>query len=88
MGRLDVQWLDAGREPECPSDPAYPSGKDIDAAGDAKRACEVLLKYPAKRCGCYVIRCRLCGRSTAVTTAGRPDDPRSVRLSCKIIGEA
>lgn len=89
MGRrFDIEWLDAGREPHCPPDPDYPNGKDIDAAVGARRACEVLLKYPAKRCGAYTIECRLCRLRTAVTTTGRPDDPRSVRLPCKIKGKA
>lgn len=86
--RFNIRWVDAGREAQCPPDPAYPHGKDIDAAADAERACEVLLKHPARRCGAYVIECRSCGYRFVATTAGRPDDPRSIRIPCNLEGEA
>jgi hypothetical protein len=42
------------------------------------------LPYPAKRIGHYRIECELCGLRVACTTAGRPDDPRSIRIACKL----
>ena len=83
---LDVQWIDHEREPQCAPNPDFPLGKDIDLSLGASATCEVLLPYPAWRCGLYVVQCAICGWSVGVTTAGRPDDPRSIKLSCKIQG--
>jgi len=46
-------------------------------------ACKTSLPYPAKRVGYYVVTCAKCHMKTIITTAGRPDDPKSVRLACK-----
>jgi hypothetical protein len=78
-----VEWNDGKREPQCPSDPAYPDGIDVDVSS-GKTACVVSLPYPAKRCGFYVVRCRLCDFSVALTTAGRRDDPRSIKIPCEL----
>jgi len=82
-----VTWIDHGRSPQHPSDPAFPGGKDVEmtvypplASG---KTCFVKLPYPAKRCGAYLVQCGTCDMSAMVTTAGRRDDPRSVRLVCK-----
>jgi hypothetical protein len=80
--KAKIEWKDAGREPQCAPNALYPDGIDIDASGGAARTCKVPLPYPAKRCGAYVVTCQRCGYRAAVTTAGRPDDPRSVRLPC------
>lgn len=80
----DVVWEDGGREPQCPPNPAYPLGIDLDAANGQEIACKVALPYPAKRCGVYVVTCSQCGVRIACTTAGRPDDPRSIRMPCAI----
>lgn len=72
-----IDWKDAGREPQCAPNPAFPNGIDIDAAVGAAEACAVMLPYPAPRCGQYVVRCKSCDYVVAVTTAGRPDDPRA-----------
>ncbi len=85
---LSVTWLDFEREPRCAPDPDYPDGKDLDLAPPWGRTCETDLPYPAKRCGAYVVGCSICGQSVAITTAGRPDDPRHVRLPCRIGGNA
>jgi hypothetical protein len=77
-----VDWIDRGREPKCAPDPLFPNGKDVDASVGAKRACLVELPYPAKRCGLYVVKCSECGLSVGITTAGRPDDPKSVKVAC------
>lgn len=77
-----VTWIDAGREPQHPPWPQWPDGKDVDASLGATNTCTVKLPYPAKRCGRYEVRCKACGSSIAVTTAGRRDDPRSVKIAC------
>ncbi len=82
---LKVTWVDGRREPRCPPDPRFPKGKDIDAAMGAP-SCETDLPYPAKRCGHFVVECPVCGMTAAITTAGRPDDPRSVKIPCKLVG--
>ena len=79
-----VEWNDGHREPQCAPNPAYPEGIDIDVAGEVESYCVRSLPYPAKRCGYYSVRCKLCDFSIAITTAGRPDDPRSVRIPCKL----
>jgi hypothetical protein len=84
--KFEVRWRDAGREPQCPPNPAYPDGIDVDGSGGAAVTCTVVLPCPAKRCGAWEVRCQICGYSALVSTAGRPDDPRSVRLPCKIAG--
>jgi hypothetical protein len=82
--RHTIEWRDSGREPRCAPDPAFPAGKDVDYAGEsALNACLVPLPYPAKRCGIYIVECKRCGLRAGVTTAGRADDPRLVRLPCK-----
>jgi hypothetical protein len=80
---LDIKWIDSSREPVCEPDPDFPTGRDVDVSMGIKRACYSALPYPAKRCGYYVVRCNKCGYVAIVTTAGRPDDPRSIRLPCK-----
>ena len=86
---LTVEWIDRGREPQAEPDPKYPSGIDVDVSEGAAKICTASLPYPAKRCGLYLIKCSVCGLSVGVTTAGRPDDPRSVKVACKRpVGEA
>lgn len=96
---LQVEWVDGGREPRMPPDPRYPDGIDLDetthqridvksgavisADADRKSCFTFLRPYPAPRCGSFVIECDVCGLRAIVTTAGRRDDPRSVRLPCK-----
>ena len=79
-----VKWIDAKKSPQCPSNPAYPDGIDIDVSKGADRTCTVALPYPAKRIGGYVVECPVCGLTAACTTAGRPDDPRSIKLACQM----
>jgi hypothetical protein len=78
---IEVEWIDAGREPQSAPDPAYPEGIDVDVSA-GRTSCEVDLPYPARRCGYYVLSCGLCGGRFILTTAGRPDDPRSARVPC------
>lgn len=78
---LRVDWIDHRREPTQPPNPDYPLGIDLDVS-KGKRSCSTALPYPAKRCGAYVITCDVCGMKAVATTAGRPDDPRSIRIPC------
>lgn len=80
---LKIEWIDRGREPQCPPNPAFPTGQDVDL-GHGVLSCRADLPYPAKRCGLYIVRCSLCEASVALTTAGRPDDPRSISIPCKM----
>lgn len=85
---LEVKWFDHGREPQCPPNPAYPNGIDLDTTLPGDAVCTAALPYPAKRCGYYLVTCRVCRSNVMVTTAGRPDDPRWVRLACQLKGVA
>lgn len=83
---LKAKWIDGGREPKCPPNPDHPKGIDVKTLhfnGD-DRTCRIDLPYPAPRCGQYLIICDDCGLRVMITTAGRPDDPRSFTTSCKI----
>lgn len=88
MSKHKVQWIDGRRAPQCAPNPSYPLGIALNAAGDAERTCTVPLPYPAARIGAYYIKCRICGATAACTTAGRPDDPRSITIACKLEGAA
>lgn len=79
-----IKWVDAGREPTCSPDPAYPKGKDIQMAAGVGPKCRIELPYPAKRCGVYRIECARCRLMVYVTTAGRPDDPKSIEINCAV----
>jgi len=81
--RFLVDWIDGHREAKQPADPTYPNGCAIDVAMDAPRACRLELPCPAPRCGLFVITCKQCGYAIAIATAGRADDPKSVRLPCR-----
>lgn len=81
---LEVKWIDRGVEPKCAPNPAYPEGIDIDASNGAQPTCSAALPYPAKRCGYFTVVCSVCKQSALITTAGRPDDPRSIKLACQL----
>ena len=83
---IDVKFLDSGREPQSKADPRWPNGKPVNLAPHIPidRTCTRNLPYPAPRCGVYQIKCRKCGFIAAITVAGRPDDPRTVTLPCKV----
>jgi hypothetical protein len=82
--RFRIDWFDRGREPRVQPNPDYPNGKDVDGSNGAAQACTVLLPCPAPRCGEYWATCQLCGARRGCTTAGRPDDPRSLKIACVI----
>ena len=79
---MKIKWYDSGREPQCASDSAFPNGKHVDLTVGGAKACRIALPYPVKRIGIYMVSCEGCGLRVGVTTAGRPDDPRSVRMTC------
>ena len=81
--QFQVRWIDHNRKAVQPSNPDYPNGKDIDSCGPNEKGCNIPLTYPAPRCGLFVIRCLKCGLRAACSTAGRRDDPRSIKLRCK-----
>ncbi len=82
MTEMKIEWHDGGREPRCKPNPKYPNGIDLDNTEGAAVTCKVALPYPAKRCGVYIVECSTCGLRVGVTAAGRPDDPRSIKLAC------
>lgn len=79
-----VEWIDAGKEPQCQSDPKYPNGVDVDVSSGRSPSCKIELVYPAPRIGIYLVRCKFCDMRVACTTAGRIDDPRSVKVACRM----
>lgn len=78
-----IEWLDREREPKVAPNPAFPDGVDIPPQYPERPHCKVVLPYPAKRVGVYLITCHDCGLRVGVTTAGRRDDPRSATINCK-----
>lgn len=87
--QFQVDWIDHEREPQCPPNPNHPYGTALVLIrDDVHEFCVAMLPYPAARCGVYVVRCKLCGFSVAITTAGRPDDPLSLSISCNRVHTA
>jgi hypothetical protein len=84
---MKITWIDGKREPKEQPDPHYPNGIDLDLTRGKRPSCETKLPYPAKRCGHYLVVCEKCAQKIIVTTAGRPDDPRSVRIRCLFMGQ-
>ncbi len=82
--KFSIGWIDFEREPKCEPNPNFPKGIDIKTTSGVP-GCKVDLPYPAKRCGLYVVKCSVCDMTIGVTTAGRPDDPRSVEVPCKAL---
>jgi hypothetical protein len=80
-----VEFIPSGRgKAQCPPDPDFPNGIAIHAPVGVPVSCKVELPYPAPECGMWKVTCTTCNFSILVTAAGRPDDPISVRLPCKI----
>lgn len=80
-----ADWRPAGPA-EVLSALAHPAGVDLDlTTRDAERVCRVDLPYPAGSCGAWLVTCSRCGAtSPALGASGRPDDPRSVTLACRL----
>jgi hypothetical protein len=83
-GEFKVVWIDRHREPQVAPDPEFPNGIDVDVSDGKEPSCRVDLPYPAKRCGMFYIECKRCGINAIITTAGRPDDPRSFTVACDL----
>jgi hypothetical protein len=81
--QFQIEWRDAGKEPQCAPDARFPDGIDLDVSDGKVPNCKAILPYPAERIGAYIVKCRLCGIRVGCTTAGRPDDPKSIKIACK-----
>lgn len=81
---MKVEFFDKGGRPKCSPDPAYPNGMDVDLSKGASLTCTAHIECPAPCMGLAVIACEKCGQRIALTVASRPDDPRSVKLACKM----
>jgi hypothetical protein len=81
---IAVEWRDLHREPQQKPDPNHPNGIHIEPVlPPGTPTCYVELRpYPTPRCGLFIVTCHLCSQKVAITTSGRPDDPRSVVLPC------
>lgn len=79
---ISVDWVDKGFESRIDPNPDFPEGQDVDCSEGFMPACRTDLPYPAERCGMFVVSCKRCGQRIAVTTAGRTDDPRSLKMRC------
>ena len=84
---MRVTWLNSGKNPQVAPNPNYPLGMDMDVSKGAERTCTAQLPYPAKGIGVYVVQCAICGYRAACTTAGRFDDPRSLKMACKLVSQ-
>jgi hypothetical protein len=81
---LKVKWVDSGAEPKNPPNPQFPDGVDLDISKGAFKTCSTRLPYPAKRIGYFMLTCDSCGMKGLISTAGRVDDPRSIKVACKL----
>lgn len=89
-GRLSVAWRKRARvengvartTPGVAPDPAFPEGVDIDLSEGHPRTCAARLPHYAGLLGMYEVRCMVCDLSVAITSAGRADDPRLIRVPC------
>lgn len=80
-----VEFKASGRgKAQCAPDPNYPAGKSIDISDGARPFCKIALPYPAPECGHFMVTCQACSLKVAITAAGRPDDPISVKLPCNL----
>jgi hypothetical protein len=81
---IKIEFISHNRMAECPADPAFPDGVEIDFSdGKPGWVCVHEIPYPAKCCGLWVVTCMECGLRVGITAAGRLDDPRCIKLPCK-----
>ena len=85
--QFTIKWRDSGMWPRVQPNPQYPAGIDLDASNGAANTCTAPLPYPATRIGVYYVACNVCPARIACTTAGRSDDPRSIKLRCEHEGK-
>lgn len=83
--QFEVSWRSRGAGPaRSPADPNYPDGMDCSVSRGAVNSCVCVLPYPASGVGTHLVACKICGFRTALTAAGRRDDPRSIELPCQL----
>jgi hypothetical protein len=95
---FEICWIDRGHPPRNQPNPHYPDGCHVDLTGShpvklthpklpesKHQTCRIELPYPSghDNVGTWVLVCRRCKRSLAITAASRVDDARSVLVSCK-----
>lgn len=82
---FDITFQPSGRgKAQCEPNPAFPNGIKLDATiNNSQKSCLIELSYPAPECGLWMIECKECGLTLAVTAAGRTEDPISVCVPCK-----
>jgi hypothetical protein len=83
---LIASWSGSCNPPRCKPDPRFPNGVDLDVSRGATATCQIKLQCPAKGQGGWLVQCAACGSNAFATTAGRPDDPRSIKIPCKAPG--
>ena len=83
---LQVEWVKTGGRAQVRANPEYPGGIDVDVSNGASFTCGAPLPYPAPSIGRWMVTCKACDMRVVVTAAGRPDDPRSIRIACKKTG--
>lgn len=85
-GKFEIRWVSRGRPPRVAPNPDYPKGMDIDISLGAERTCTTPLPYPTGRkfVGTWMLKCLVCGLRVGITAASRPDDPKSVKLACRL----
>ena len=81
---IKFKFLSHNRKAKVAPNPEYPDGIDVDLSSGAKLNCGAPLPYPAECCGVWFVHCSTCNLNILVTAAGRADDPRSVKLACKL----
>ena len=77
-----IEWKGTGAQAKCPPDPEHPNGVNLVLARSGDRCCTTDLPYPAPGVGSHIVECTVCGLRAAVSAAGRPDDPKSLRVAC------
>ena len=79
--QFKIEFVDRGRPPRNPPDPAFPNGHHIDSG--ERPACRVELPYMTQQhIGYWYVECTKCKTNVLITMASRPDDPISVMVPC------
>jgi hypothetical protein len=81
MSQIEISWMSRHRKAQVAPNPNYPNGIDVDSG--QRPACKVELPYPAECVGLYYVECLECKSNMLITTAGRPDDPKTLMLPCR-----
>jgi hypothetical protein len=68
--------------PAHPATPGFENGTDLDLARDAASWCTASCPPWPGKLGMLHLRCQHCDVTVDLTTAGRADDPKLVRLPC------